>query len=35
MWRKSCGSEAKCGDVMCNEVIENLKGLKPEGRKVK
>jgi hypothetical protein len=28
-------SEAKCGDVKCNEVIENLKGVKPKGRKVK
>jgi hypothetical protein len=24
-----------CGDVKCNEVTENLKGVKPNGRKVK
>ena len=27
-------SEVKCGDVKCNEVVEHLKGVKPNGRKV-
>jgi hypothetical protein len=35
VWRKSGKSEVKCGDVKCNEVVENLKGVKPNGRKLK